>query len=129
MKDVEAVNPEPGNSGTNLRVFFKEKLGILNAEEIQFVRCHRLGRPPHMTPQRVDKPRTIIVRFLMYADREKVWRASWGLKDKVQYVKEDFPDKVKENRRVLLSVLKLAKKSPSVKRCSLRGDRLIIDGI
>ena len=116
---IDGISESPNEDvSAKLRVFFKEKLGILNAEEIQFVRCHRLGRPPHMTPQRVDKPRTIIVRFLMYADREKVWRASWGLKDKVQYVKEDFPDKVKKNRRV-----------KSVKRCSLRGDRLIIDGI
>ena len=111
-----------------LCTFFKDKLGISNAGEIKFVRCHRLGRPPHMISESMNRPRTIVVRFLLYSDREKVWKASWGLKDKVHYVKEDFPDKVKENRKLLLPVLRVARKCPSVKNCSLRGDKLIVNG-
>ena len=47
----------------------------------------------------------------------------------MHYVKEDFPDKVKENRKVLLPVLRVARKCLSVKNCFLRGDKLIVNGL
>ena len=81
-----------------------------------------------MISESINRPRTIIVRFLLYSDRKKVWKASWELKDKVHYVKEDFPDKMKENRKVSLAVLWGARKCPTVKNCSLRGDKLIVNG-
>ena len=92
-----------------LCTFSNDKLGISNAGEIKVVRCHRLGRPPHLISESMNRPKTIIVRFLLYSDRDTVWKASWGLRDKVHYVKEDFPDKVKENRKVLLPVLRLTR--------------------
>ena len=126
---IDGIGESPNEDvQAKLLCFFRDKLGIPNANEIQFVRCHRLGKPPHMMPRSRVKPRTIIVRFVLFSDREKVWKASWGLKDKAIYVKEDFPDKVKENRKVLLPILRLAKKSSAVKTCSLRGDILTIDG-
>ncbi len=37
------------------------------ANNIKIVTCHRMGKPRHGTP------RTIIVRFHYFGDREEVW--------------------------------------------------------
>ena len=108
--------------------FFRNTLKLPNANSIQLSRVHRLGKPNHMVPYSSSRPRTVIIRFQCYPDREAVWKASWGIKGQHVYVAEDFPEAVKENRQILLPCLRAAKRDPKIKKCSLRGDKLLIDG-
>ena len=97
---------------------------------IQLSRIHRLGKPHQLTPDSATRPRTVIARFHFCPDRDKVWKASWSLKNSKIKVSEDFPENVLCNRRLLLPVLRAAKQHSAFKRkkCFLRGDRLHIDG-
>ena len=66
---IDGISESPNKDVCmKLCTFFKDKLGILNAGEINFVRCHRLGRP-HMISESMNRPKTIIVRFLLYECR------------------------------------------------------------
>ena len=99
-----------------------------DADQMKFARIHRLRKPPHLVPHPISRPRTVIIRFESMADWDKVWKASWHLQDRRFMVKEDFPDSVRENRKLLLPCLRAAKRNSSVKHCSLKGDLLTIDG-
>ena len=122
--------PESPNEDIKTKVlsFFRDTLKLKNANSIQITRVHRLGTPNFITPHSSPRPRTVIVRFHFYPDRDAVWRASWELKNKHHFVSEDYPEEVKQNRRILLPCLKAAKRDPKVKRCTLKADRLIVDG-
>ena len=88
-----------------------------------------MGTPPHLSSRASKHPRTVIVRFQNYQDREKVWKASWTFRSNRIYVKEDFTQAMRNRRNILLPVLKAAKRDPKTKRCTLRGDKLILDGV
>ena len=107
--------------------FFEDTLKVNSGKQISLTRVHRIGRIQGNQWQGNTPPRTVIVRFHYYPDREKVWRASWKLKDNMHFVKEDFPESVIQNRRILLPPFRAARKDPSVKKALLRGDVLIID--
>ena len=103
--------------------FFKESLKLHRSNETLLSRVHRRGTlPPPLTYGKM-RPRTVIVRFQYYPDRE-----DRKLKDKTHYVREDFPDSVRDNRKILLPCFKAARKDPSVKQSYLKADNLIIDG-
>ena len=120
--------PESPNEDlpSKLAQFIQQSLKVPGA--IQFSRIHRLGKHQHLNPDSAKRPRTVIVRFHFFPDRDKVWKASWSLKNSTIRVSEDFPENVLCNRKVLLPILRAAKHHPTIKRCSLRGDRLFIDG-
>ena len=74
---IDGISESPNEDVCmKLCIFFKDKLGISNTGEIKFVRCHRLGRPPHMISDSMNRHRTIIVKYLLYSDCKKVWKAS-----------------------------------------------------
>ena len=126
---VEGIGESPNeNLRDKVIDFFKRKLELEDASNIQLSRVHRLGRPPHLTPHAVSRPRPVIVRFHNYTEREMVWKASWSLHEKHLFVREDFTAATRERRNQLLPVLRAAKRDPNVQKCSLRGDRLILDG-
>ena len=112
-----------------IAMFLTKELKMKDADQMKFARIHRLGKPPHLVPHPISRPRTVIIRFESMADRDKVWKASWQLQDRRFMVKEDFPDSVRENRKLLLPCLRAAKGDSSAKHCSLKGDILTIDGI
>ena len=107
---------------------FDDMLKIPNAKRIQLSKVHRLGIPNHLSSYSSKRPRTIIIRFHYYPDRETVWKARFNLKDKGIYISEDYPDAVKQNRRMLVPCLKEAQRDVSIKRCFLKGDKLFLDG-
>lgn len=88
-----------------------------------FSRIHRLS----VDQQQPNVPRPIIMRFHHSQDRQTVWynRSKFG--DNI-YVTEDYPREIKDNRRILSPYLALARRLPTIKKASLREDRLIIDG-
>ena len=96
-------NPE--NCTDIIRDFFKTKLKLDNVDKIQIVRCHRLG------PKKVGnkKPRTLIVKFQWFGDRQRVWSARKMLKDSKYFLNEDFPKEIQYRRRTLRPIMQKAK--------------------
>ena len=77
--------------------FFKDKLKLdddtVNAIKID--RCHRLGkRLAHVT-----RPRSLIVRFRDFSDRQCIWIAKKNLVDKSVHINEHFSGDTEFKRR------------------------------
>ena len=95
-----------------LRGIMVKKMGILNANQMRIVRCHRLGLPPSNSNPRGPqiRPRTIIAKFHWFGDRQTVWQARLKLKGSDIFVSEDFPKEIVERRKVLLPIMHGARK-------------------
>ena len=118
---------EPANESSTLcekavRKFFSDQLGFTDADAaaIRFVRCHRLNE------RKTRKP--IIVRFVSYSDRERVWSKKSNITDRFIRIGEDFPKDIAYNRRKLFPVFTKARKIMDKKLVSLKADNLIING-
>ena len=100
----------------------KLQLTVQEANDIAFVRCHRLYRPRRNTM----KP--IIVRFSNFKDREQIWIKKKMLTDKTVNIGEDFPKSIAYKRRKLFPVFAKAKKLPALAnvKVSLKADVLSI---
>ena len=116
------------NIKTKVFSFFHDVLEVMDVREPQVQNIHRLGKPPHLQPGAVKRPRSIIVRFQSTEDRDKIWKASWTHRKPGIYVTEDYPKRIKENRSILLPCFKAAKRDQAVSHVSLKRDLLIIDG-
>ena len=95
---------------------------IPHAASIRVVRCHRLGYPKN---DRRRKPRSIIIKFDWYGDRQKVWEQRKELHGRNLYVNEDFPKEIKKQRQTLTPIMHAAKKQG--KKASLSVNRLVIE--
>ncbi len=111
------------NCTITLRNVLKSKLSLGNVDQIEIVRCHRLG------PKRehARRPRTIIVKFQRYSDRMRVWEQRKKLKGSEIFIEEDFPREIQERRRILAPIMKKARALG--KNAFLNVDALIIDGV
>ena len=89
---------------------------------------HRIGKPPHLNPTSLKKPRDIIVRFLSISDRDLVWKNRFQLKNSPLILCEDFCNATEEKRKLMKPFLQAARRHPKVKKCSLNRDLLIING-
>ena len=69
-------------------------------------RCHRLG-PKSPGPR--ARPRSIIIKFHYYPDKETVWKAKKNLAKQNIWVREDFPQEIMEKRRVLEPIARKAR--------------------
>lgn len=85
-----------------IQTMFANKLD-LNSIAIQ--RCHRLGKK-----KRGDKPRRIIVRLVLYKDKERIMKRTSRLEGSDIYINHDFPMQVERERAELRPFLRLAKK-------------------
>lgn len=108
-----------------LRSILIEKLEIAN-EEVQcmsFCSVHRLGKPNR------SKARPIIARFTCRADRDKVWKCRYRLKNSNISMSEDLPKQVQEIRKnVLVPAMKNIKKDNPFSRATVVGDKLVVNG-
>ena len=109
-----------------LHDFLRNKLHITADTKISGV--YRLGKPPHLKPGTVVKPRNIIAKFDELKDRDRIWEAKSALKGTKLFVSEDLPPQFVEDRRKLLPYLMAACENPKIKKCSFYRDYLIIDG-
>ena len=101
---VEDQRESNSTTANKIRNIFVNKMNIRDGNDIKFQRCHRLGK---RTP---DKgPHDIIVRFLWYEDREKIWQCKTKLKNSGIVVKEDFPMIIEQRRSKLYPVFRAAK--------------------
>ena len=117
-----------------LRIFLKVQLKIPDAvaDEMQFVRCHRMGPKYRRNPRgnQRDLRRPVIVRFHNFKDKSVVWAGKSNLTDSRYSVNENFSRDTEYNRRKLFAIYKKAKNMDNYKKkVSLNGDVLIIDSV
>ena len=93
---------------------------ILN-EDIE--RAHRIGKLHDWK----RKPRQIIVKFARYKIKEKIWSQRAKLKGSNLWLSEDFPPRIREERKKLMPAFLSARKNKAVKIVKLTLDRLTID--
>ena len=88
---------------------------------MKFVRVHRLRAMKQNTP------RSIIVRFYDFGDREVVWGQKSTLAGDSKFgISEDFPRDIAYQRRKLFPIFHAAKRAN--KYVTLKGDKLTIEG-
>ena len=116
-------NEDIDSTQRKIREFFSSQLGIINSDTIEFQRCHRLGGRSDID----TKGRDIIVRFLRYQDRMKVWNNRRKLAGTNYFISKDFPGEIQKRRQRLLPVFKEAKRRQ--KKVSLVADKLILEGV
>ena len=94
--------------GQNCLRTFQELLTNMEADfgNIPLDRVHRLG--PYK-PNKESEPRTILVKFTNYADRERVWAKRNALKGTHIWVKEDYPHEIERRRKRLWPYLRAAR--------------------
>ena len=127
---IKGITETGPNEDVNKLVatFMTHNLKMPNGNEIVLQAAHRIGKPPHLLPKPVKKPRDIIVKFLKLCDRESAWRLRFSLKSTPYILSEDFPSIIQEKRRKLLPIFQFARRHPDVNRCHLNGDVLTING-
>ena len=111
-----------------VRNFFIETMSV-KKEDVDAMRCvrvHRIGKPlTQVQSKNTPPPRSIIVRFNDYSDRQKVWECRKNLGHTKYSVNENFPQSVEYNRRKLYPIYKLAKKSEALQeKVTLKNDVL-----
>ena len=98
--------------------FLSNQLGFHHPEEIEFQRIHRIG-----------KGDIIIVRFLRYADRERVMKNAFKLKETDFKIFEDLPKELFSLRKKYLPAFYEAKKAGKKAVFSKsEPDKLFVDG-
>ena len=99
-KDNESMNQCEHLVGN----FFSKKLQLQakQIDNIQFVRCHRIGR-------QFNKPRSIIVRFCDFNHRQMMWAARTKLDDNTLTISENFCRCTEFNRRKLYPIYRTVK--------------------
>ena len=103
--------------------FFENIMGIADAREISIERAHRL-----YTKQEKDN-RPIIVKFLSFKDRQKVWQKRSTLAKQAVRIFEDYPIDVQAKRQKLWPIFKFAQGlKTEFKNVSLSGDKLYLNG-
>lgn len=93
---------EEGNSmETFVEKFLKETLEIPESTELQIERAHRALAPK---PAATDKPRSIVVKFLLFRTKEIILRKAWEKKEiyinnQRIYFDHDYPLAILNNRK------------------------------
>lgn len=78
-------------------------LGLENTDQISIVRAHRVG------PLLGSRSRPILVKFLLWNDRMRVWNAKTQLRGSDLYIDEDYPIEIVKRRKKLLPVFNAAR--------------------
>ncbi len=105
-----------------IKNIFRSKLNMNDVVSIQIVCEHRLGSKR----TNMCKPRTIIVKFQLYKDPIRVWRAIKNLQGSNIFINEDFLREINDRRRTLRPILRKAKVSG--KEAFLNVHKQIIEG-
>ena len=117
----EESNEKNDQTITRIRNLFRAEFGIEEASDMKFQRCHRMGYKLDRS-----KPRDVIVRFVLYPDREKVWKSRSKLKNTEIIMKEDFPEEIEFRRSKLYQIHKNARAQHY--KTKMVADKLIING-
>jgi ribA/ribD-fused uncharacterized protein len=117
----EITEEQTENCSEKVKCFIQDHLG-LSADQIKFVRVHRLGQP------REGKTRPIMARFHYFGDRQDVWKTRDKIYGTDFWIAEDFAPEIQEKRRILKPILKHAIDKKLCEKAYLVADKLIIDG-
>jgi regulator of replication initiation timing len=100
--------------------FLKNKMKIPDADQLPIDRAHRMG-------PKGNKPRPIVVKFLVSSEKDRVFGYVKNLKGLSQYsVQQQFPAEVNERRKRLWPKYKAARDAKENPKWAL--DKLIING-
>ena len=119
---IPEVNSDLEDTKNILTNFISRQLGIENPEDIEFQRVHRIGK-------KGDHPRMVIARSLRYADRERIMRNAYKLKNTDFTIYDDIPKELIDLSKKHVPAFHEARRAG--KRASfskLEPDRLFIDG-
>lgn len=108
-----------------LRSILTEKLEIPDeaVRHMKFCGIHRLGKLNR------SKTRPLIARFTCRADRDKVWKCRYRLKNSNISMGEDLPKQIQDIRKkVLIPAMKKIKKDSPQSKATVLGDRLVVNG-
>ena len=106
--------------------FMQSGLGIEDAQNIEFQRVHRMGKPKLIEG---NSCRMIIARFLRFPDRERVLKRGRKLKDTSYKMYEDIPRELQDLRKLQMKRLKKAREEGKRANFSKsQPDKLYIDG-
>ncbi|XP_047140330.2 uncharacterized protein LOC124815602 [Hydra vulgaris] len=99
---IDGLVEKPGESWSECEIAVKE---IFNkspkiSSEVVIERAHRIG------PINNKKPRTIVLKFLNFQDKNKILNAVKNLKGTGVYINEDFSQETIEQRRKLWEEVK-----------------------
>ena len=114
----EAEGESQEETRTILVEFLSNQLGFRHPEEIEFQRIHCIGK-------KGDRPCLIIARFLRYADRQRVMKNAFKLKETDVKIFEDLPKELFSLSKKYLPAYYEAKKAVFSKS---ELDKLFIDG-
>ena len=95
------------------------KLSERHANDIRIERAHRTGGDNHS-----DRPKTIVVKFESYKDRDTVMRAARKEKPRGVFVNEDLSHRVMARRRELMPRLRESRQQGNIAYLSY--DRLVV---
>ncbi|CAH3186657.1 unnamed protein product, partial [Porites lobata] len=85
--------------------------------------AHRFGKPNR------NRARPLIARFTFRADRDRVWKARYRLKNSRISMGEDLPKHIQEIRKnVLIPAMKKIKQETPSHKASVIGDKLAVNG-
>lgn len=116
------VRSDQEDTKTVLINFLSRQLLIENPEEIEFQRVHRIGR-------KGDRPRMVIARFLRFADRERIMRNAYKLKNTDFTIYDDIPKELIDLRKKHMPAFHEARKAGKKAAFSKsEPDKLFIDG-
>ena len=120
----DGIPEEPESQSESWRKSEKKVLKILNDKmelpgDIKIKRAHRVG-----TRRQAGNPRSIVVKFLSYKDRERVMKERRKLKGTRVFVREDYSDRVAETRRQLYPDMLEARRNGKI--AYLRYNKLIV---
>ena len=116
----EVKDETPRMTYQAIQTFFEEKLRLQNPEYLRLEKYRRIGI------RRPGKPRTILVRFAWFEDREKVWKSRKQLKDRDVWLQEDYSKETEEKRTKLFPYVQQARRQQ--KRAHLKADTIVVDG-
>ena len=106
--------------------FMQSVLGMEDAQDIEFQRVHRMGKPKLIEG---NSCRMIIARFLRFPDRERVLKRGRKLKDTSYKMYEDIPRELHDLRKLQMKRLKKAREEGKRANFSKsQPDKLYIDG-
>ena len=88
-----------------LREFLQTELGLIDANNIEIQRVHRLGK------KKDDQPRPIIARFLRYKDCEKLLSLGHRLKGSAYKMYQDLPREIAVRRKAQIENFKKARRN------------------
>ena len=104
--------------------FWERELELDGARDIEFQRVHRIGK------KKAGASRPIIVRFLRFPDRERIFRRALEVRDVTEVrVFTDLPKEIQERRKKQWPKFKKAREEGKLASFNKKEpDKLFIDG-